>query len=355
MKNYENTLIRTMDTIENITNYNSKYNLYSMRIMYDYSIDNVIRNFTDLIRLDKFECGSEGNEEKFMEAAMASIMAEVPVDMLKGFGLQPFGCSSFTLDMSTDNGRFVGMGRNYDFSIDTSAMMVYCQPKDGYKSIGFAALDNVGVTNPLLKTDNQKQTLYAPFICLDGMNEEGVSIAVLVVNGEPVCQFDTKKSDIFTSLAIRLVLDRAASTDEAVKLLDKYNMIAIGGRDYHFYISDTKGDGRVVEYNYKNPDIMETVVTPAEAVTNFYMFDDEHYGHGYDRYITIRKVFDEAGKNKDYKETAWMALKGTSQMPVEGDITSNTQWSILFNNSDLTLEIVFRRNWEDVYKFSVRE
>ena len=43
-----------------------------------------------------------------------------------------FGCTAFTL---TDTDGKIHMGRNYDFSKDTSAMMVYCAPKDGYKSI----------------------------------------------------------------------------------------------------------------------------------------------------------------------------------------------------------------------------
>ena len=45
-----------------------------------------------------------------------------------------FGCSAFTLQEADGN---VLMGRNYDFKRDTSAMLVYCEPKSGYKSRGF--------------------------------------------------------------------------------------------------------------------------------------------------------------------------------------------------------------------------
>lgn len=367
MKKLEKSQVQTLRTIENITNYKSKYNLYSMAVKFHYDIDNVIKNFTEQNAVYKAECNDNTKIiEKAMKVATDVIKKEVNVEISDEIKLTPFGCSAFTLK-AEDKGNGVWMGRNYDFKINTSAMLVYCQPEHGYKSVGFAALSNVGVINPMLDNENQKQVLCAPFICLDGMNEKGVSIAVLVVDGEPTCQYDSDKPDIFTSLAIRLVLDRAATTEEAVKLLKKYNMIAIGGKDYHFYISDVNGDGRVVEYNYKNTDIREVMVTPASVVTNFYVFDEEHYGHGYDRYITIHKVLDkaEAAKGhpdtdkkklkKELKDFAWDALRGSSQAPIEGDPTSNTQWSVLFDNTAGQVEIIFRRNWDDKHEYSLRE
>lgn len=48
-----------------------------------------------------------------------------------------FGCSAFATVLD----RHIVMGRNYDFKNDSSAMLVYCTPKDGYKSVALAALD----------------------------------------------------------------------------------------------------------------------------------------------------------------------------------------------------------------------
>lgn len=364
MREFEKNQVQTLRTIENITNYKSKYNLYSMAVEFHYDIDNIIKNFTEQNAVYKAECDENTKIiENAMKVAMDVIKKEINVETSDEIKLQPFGCSAFTLK-AEGRENSVWMGRNYDFKINTSAMLVYCQPEHAYKSVGFVALSNVGVLNPMIENENQKQVLCAPFICLDGMNEKGVSIAVLVVDGEPTCQYDSDKPDIFTSLAIRLVLDRAATTEEAVKLLKKYNMIAIGGKDYHFYISDANGDGRVVEYNYMNTDVREVIVTPSSVVTNFYIFDEEHYGHGYDRYITIHKVLDKAeyakkhrNNNKPYTELktfAWEALKGSSQAPIEGDPTSNTQWSVLFGNTARLVEIVFRRNWEDKHEYSLQ-
>lgn len=362
MKELEKSQVQTLRTIENITNYKSRYNLYSMAVKFHYDIDNMIKNFTEQNATYKAECDDNTKViENAMKVAMDVMKKEARVETPEDIKTSPFGCSAFTMKAEGKE-KSVWMGRNYDFKINTSAMLVYCQPEHAYKSVGFAALSNVGVLNPMIENENQKQVLCAPFICLDGMNEKGVSIAVLVVDGEPTCQYDSDKPDIFTSLAIRLVLDRAATTEEAVKLLEKYNMVAIGGKDYHFYISDVNGDGRVVEYNYKNTDVRELIATSSSVVTNFYIFDEEHYGHGYDRYITIHKVLDNANHNtdkkksgKELKDYAWKALRGSSQAPIEGDPTSNTQWSVLFDNTAGQAEIVFRRNWDGKHEYSLRE
>ena len=54
---------------------------------------------------------------------------------------------------------------------------------------------------------------------------------------------------------------RAATTEEAVELLNQYDMFATSGRDYHFYITDASGDGRVVEYDCES-ETREMVATP---------------------------------------------------------------------------------------------
>ena len=41
-------------------------------------------------------------------------------------------------------------------------------------------------------------------------------------------------------------------------------------------------------------------------------------------------------------------MKAAAQDPDPDAITSNTQWSVSYNNTDLTAEIAIRRNWEDV-------
>lgn len=333
------TRFRTMSTIEKLSSYDDGFDLYRMEIRYNYDLDHIISyGITD--------------DQSMSSALTKETLPILPIKIKLPF----FGCSSFQLE-GTD-GDF-HMGRNYDFQLNTSAMLVYCAPEDGYRSVAFAALDNVGANAPDESIMEKLSALAAPFVCLDGMNEKGVSIAVLALDSEPVHQ-DSGKPTIFTTLAIRLVLDRAATTEEAVELLRSYDMYAACGGDYHFYITDASGDGRVVEYDCES-ETRELVATPVDVVTNFYALYPERvlpnqkngiYGHGKERYDTILAVFDEQ-KGAHTNDTAWDALRAAAQKPNAEELTSNTQWSIVYNNTDLTAEIVLRRNWNDVYRYDL--
>ena len=333
------TRIQTIGSIEQLTDYEDGYNLYRMNVKYDYSIENVINR------------GIE-DDQMMIDSMLKEVLPLLPVKMKA----PNFGCTSFSL---TDTDGDVHMGRNYDFKSDTSGMLVYCTPKDGYKSVAVAALDNVSANVPDENIKKKLASLASPFICLDGINEKGVSISVLTLDSEPVRQ-DTGKPVISTTLAIRLVLDRAATTEEAVELLRSYDMYSSAGRDYHFYITDASGDGRVVEYDCES-ETRELVATPSEAVTNFFIIYKEKalpnqkngiYGHGRERYDAVMKVLEEE-KGNYTNDTVWKAMKSAAQYPDPDDITSNTQWSVSYNNTDLTAEIAIRRNWEDIIHFAL--
>lgn len=330
--------IKTMSSIQKITDYSDGYNLYRMNVDYDYQLDDIIkRGITD--------------DQSMIDAILAEALPLLAVKIKA----PKFGCTAFTL---TDENGQTHMGRNYDFKRDTSAMLVYCTPKNGYKSVAFAAMDNVSANVPDENLKKKLASLTAPFICLDGMNEKGVSIAVLTLDSTPV-HHDTGKPTIATTLAIRLVLDRAATTQEAVDLLRGYDMFASSGRDYHFYITDASGDGRAVEYDCDSP-TRELVDTKIEAITNFYAIYKEKvlpnqkngiYGHGRERYDAVMEVLETQSPYTD--ATVWEALKASSQDPNPVDITSNTQWSINFNNTARTASIAIRRNWQDVTVYAL--
>ncbi len=330
--------IRSIRSIRKMTKYDD-YNLYRMDIDYDYSLEDVI------------ESGIQ-DDSSLIQAIVQESMPLIPVHM----EAPDFGCTAFS--MITEDGE-IYTGRNYDFKNDTSALLVYCNPKKGYQSMALAALDNVDANDAERNWKTKMATLTAPFVCLDGINEKGVSIAVLTLDSEPVHQ-NTRKPVISTTLAVRLVLDKAASTDEAISLLKEYDMFASSGRDYHFYINDRDGDGRVVEYDCES-ESRELVDMPVSAATNFYGIYEEKvkpnqkngiYGHGKERYEAVLDVLSEQ-INSVTKDTVWDALKASAQKPNPKDITSNTQWSIAYNNTNQTAELALRRHFDDVIRISL--
>lgn len=157
-----------LQTMRQLTHYADGYNLYLMDILYDYSLEELL------------DYGIT-NDETMVEAILSQALPGLPVR------IQPphFGCSAFcTADIDGE----ILMGRNYDFRRDTSCMLVHCAPVEGYASVGFAALDNVNANDPMQTMEKRLAALTAPFICLDGMNEKGLSVAVLTLDSAPVFQ-----------------------------------------------------------------------------------------------------------------------------------------------------------------------
>lgn len=321
-----------------------KYKLYEMYAEYDQElVEDIITKFTELK-----ECYQDV-PAVIDAAAFAAVKNALQMEISTGINLQPFGCTAFST--STSDSKKVYMGRNYDFSIDTSCVCVHTTPKrrkgetTPFKSIAFAALSNVQNEQEIGKCEDENLMLL-PFVCLDGINEKGVSIAVLVVDikdGMGITRQKEKEKNIFTTLAIRYVLDYADSTVSAEKLLRNFNMFAAGGKDYHFFISDASGISRVVEYNYKKKN-REYTVTDKKIATNFYLFDEETFGHGHGRYKTVEDIIT---KSKVKSGDLWKALEDSSQAKDPDEPTSNTQWSILFDNTEKSADIIIRRHYED--------
>ncbi len=330
--------IRTMRSLKKISNYDSGYNLYEIDVFHDYDIDNVT----------SVEIKTDSD---YVNAIIKECIPLIPVKVKS----PEFGCSAFCVEA---DGKIL-MGRNYDFSSDTSALLVHCKPKSGYESVATADLNNIGANNPL-GIKERISCLTSPFICLDGMNEKGVGIAVLVVDS-PSVRPSSVKPDISTTVAIRAVLDRAATSEEAVGILKGYDMFSSGGLDYHFFISDASGNSLVVEYDCDDEN-RTMKVSKVRAVTNFFeLYKDKvlpnqkngFYGHGKERYELMEKIFDES-EGKFSVDVAWNALSSASQVSKEGDATSNTQWSILYNLSDGNASLALRRDFGKLYEYGIK-
>lgn len=331
--------ISTAASLERLTSYDDGYNLYRIDATYRYDLDAIID-------------ADVSNDQAYVNAVLAQVLPGVPIEVKA----PKFACSAFRTQ-TTDGD--VLMGRNYDFKDDTSALLVHTAPADGYESICFSALNNLGANSPDSNIKGRIASLLGPFAALDGINEKGVSIAVLTLDSEATDQ-QTSKPAINTSLAIRLVLDRAASTQQAVDLLESYDMHAMAGRDYHFFISDAQGDSRIVEWDPRS-ETRRMVATPVREITNYYaIYADEvasnqkngDLGHGKERAIAIAEVLD-ANEGAMTSDIAWEALRAAAQDPNPEDVTSNTQWSIVYNNTDLTADVCLRRNWDDVQQFNL--
>ena len=160
--------IKSAASLKRLTDYADGYDLYAIDIAYDYDLDRII-------------AAGVRDDQAYIDAVVAQVLPGVPTHVQA----PQFACSAF---VAVDAEGRVRTGRNYDFKDDTSALLVRNHPRDGYASIGFAALNNLGDNTPLDSVAGRVAALMGPFAQLDGVNECGVSVAVLTLDSKPCDQ-----------------------------------------------------------------------------------------------------------------------------------------------------------------------
>ena len=286
------------------------------------------------------------------------LVSFVTKQILKGvsFDVNPDGaCSTFVATNLEDENLF---GRNFDY-VHSIGLIVRTQPKNGYESISLVNLNHLGLSLENMPTKNfinRVITLAAPYAPLDGMNEKGLAIGVLVIEDGKVHQ-NTGKVPITTTSAIRMVLDKAATVDEAIELLKNYDMNSSGETGYHFQIADATGNTAVIEYINNEMHVL-TKEEGHTAATNFVLYNGMNSGYGQDRYEKIKAKQEETNgiMSEDEAMDLLLSVPAQGMREVEGGegIPSDTQWSCVYNLDDLTLQICTTRDKSRTYNYSLK-
>lgn len=334
--------LKTIDSIKKI----DEYPLYTMDYAGDYGIDEFL------------EQGGASNDAELIDFVVGRLLKGLPIEI----ELPNLACSTFNAETPSGDAIF---GRNFDLEF-SPGMMVRTNPEDGYASLSMVNLAFIGYGEDKLPDDLASSivSLAAPFAPLDGVNEKGLAVGVLLIDTEATDQ-RTDRVDITTTTAIRMMLDRCATVDEAVALLGKYDMHASGGRSYHFQIADASGKTVVVEYigdemNVLEPGDPTTAGVPAEgktymAATNFLLTPGEYdFGGGEDRYATVMGALEAADGVMD----ASQAMDTLQSVSREVKIRDNgevfqTQWSVVYNLDRGTAKICMGGKYDEVHELSI--
>lgn len=276
------------------------------------------------------------------------VVAFLMSNMLSGaegmtFGGDGFGCS--TLSVKSPEGDTL-FGRNFDWN-HCEAMIVQSTPANAYASISTVNMDFISGVG-LTQLPDQMRAMAALYAPLDGMNEKGLVVSVNMIQDRATINQASDKPDITTTTAIRLLLNQAATVEEALSLLESFDMNASMGYMVHFAIADLDGNSVVVEYVNNEMIVIETPV-----VTNFYLAEGEKNGVGtaqsHTRYDILMELLEqnETMSMMDVRD----ALSSVSKQNF-GEFES-TEWSIVFNQSTGEAHYYHRENYEDSYVFSV--
>ncbi len=304
------------------------------------------------------------------------------------------GCSAFAVP--SKSGEWL-MGRNYDFchvdsatnqEVPIAAILVHTAPEGGKKSISVVDGYWIGL-NKGFYTDGKtdlSMLMAAPYTLMDGMNEDGFAIGILHLGGDPAVQTDAGKNTTITAVAMRMLLDKVSTVEEAIEMLSHYNisMESTAGGSYHYFMADATGDYAIVEYvpdwdtpptyplrDYPHLHInsdpnAKDIIDPADYdryryTANFYNSpvekDNAVYGGASPRSRERYEIMSNCLKLNAYKLTekeafALLGLVATDSNVLEN--TSHTQWSSLYNLSKKTLDVSILKEYSIVHSFSIK-
>ncbi len=249
-------------TVRSIESVEGNQYLYRMEYKAAYDLDDVIANDID-------------ENAELLDYIIKRIGKGIPIKMKssqvadENGELGTFNCTSFQAVKADGNGFW--FGRNYDY-FKNPTMVTISHPKNGYASIACSDMSHFGYSLEKLPVSlgaklNCMASIYAP---VDGINEKGLCTSIMALPKQ-ASQQDTPKHDVGTTIIMRLWLDRCATVQEALDLLETVDVRhdAAVGSGYHYMLADANGDCAVVEFDLY--DGWKTLITKKEAGAKYYL------------------------------------------------------------------------------------
>jgi hypothetical protein len=243
------------------------------------------------------------------------------------------------LATATEDGTI--FGRNFDFP-PNPALLLYTDPPDGYASVSMVDLGYFGysMANPPDPDGNTESLEATPYLPFDGMNEHGLAVGMAAIShAEP--PHDPNKVTIGEIQAIRLLLDRARNVEEAIALLEAYN-IEMEDPPIHYLVADRSGASAIIEFVGGEMKVIRAV-EPWQVITNFVITGStaptqapcERYRAAYDGLSSAEGLVSMA--------EAMEILERSSQ--------TSTIWSTVYNLETGEVDIVMGGNYDRVHTF----
>lgn len=154
---------------------------------------------------------------------------------------------------------------------------------------------------------------------------------------------------LYTTTAIRLVLDKAATVEEAIELLKQYNIYFSGGIECHYLIADASERSVIAEYVNKELCVVEADAA-YQIASNFIAYDGLNIGEGFtefERYDMVQNAIETNGGILEEHQ----AVQLLSEVGVFNGDTDKLQWSVLYNLTTSNGEIFAHRNTDLITKF----
>jgi choloylglycine hydrolase len=235
-------------------------------------------------------------------------------------------------------------GRNFDWENDP-ALLLFTAPPGGYASVSMVDISYLGYkTSGDIPWLERARLLDAPYYPFDGMNEYGLSVGLMAVPHAEGGN-DPQKITLDSLQAIRLMLDHARTVDEAVKLLEGYNIDFDGGPPVHYLLADFAGRSAVVEFLDNQIKVVRSD-QPWQVSTNFILsgLAPEQALSSCGRYKKVYQTINQA-QGVLSAEGSMDLLKAVSQ--------NNTLWSVTYGLESGEIRLASSRNYQQVFRYQL--
>ena len=340
-------------SIRSIESVDGNEYLYRMEYKAAYDLDDVIANDID-------------ENAELLDYVIGRIGKGIPIKMKSAQvadeegELATMNCTSFQATKADGEGFWYG--RNYDY-FKNPTMVTVSHPKKGYASIAVSDMSHFGYSLEKLPTSLGAKlsclaAIYAP---VDGINEKGLCTSIMALPNQ-ASQQDTPKHDVGTTIIMRLWLDRCATVEEALAMLETVDVRhdAAVGSGYHYMVADATGDCAVVEFD-KEDGWKTMIVRKAEGenymlVTN-HLLSQKYYTTEPDpavgnphskswwRYETAGNYLrSHNGTLTLGQAQECLALVHWKDLMWDNGTVEDTQYSNVYDQKAITLAL---RNWND--------
>jgi hypothetical protein len=242
----------------------------------------------------------------------------------------PFGCSLF----ATNDAANPLFARNFDWD-PNPAMLLFTTPPDGYASVSMVDLSYLGVGD-LSGAADRARLADAPLLPFDGMNAKGLAIGLAAVPDARAGSTPGRPT-VGGVRIIRLVLDQAATVEEAVAIFNENNVDFSGGPPLHYLVADATGTSVVIEFVDG-----KVVAQPARTAVNFTMAGSDEQTRQTDaRYRTANGGLSRIAD--------WHGAMDLLGQVVQG----HTQWSVVYGLRTGEVRVATDKNFDRVHAFDL--
>lgn len=304
-----------------------------------------VMKYYDSYAFDKYLKVGSKNYTELNNFLYKNLISPISISSIEN---RNFACTSFSEKNDKNEAVF---GRNYDYLDTYPSLLLFTSPPKGYKSVSMVNIQYANIKNIFSKPDYSPITswkkrellLAAPYLPYDGMNEYGLVISVNSVPTGKASSDQLKKTIGFTE-AIRLVLDHAKNIDEAISLLEKYNIdfVTTNQQPIHFHIADSSGKSVVVEYVDGKTQILRNDDAWSVA-TNFVLYQNTEVPDS--RYTTVNNEL-KIASGIISKEAAMNLLKKSAQ-------PKRTNWSVVYNQKTGDVQVVMGEKYDNILNFKL--